>query len=37
FLGNAYNEQKPEGNFCSECGTSLSATAKFCPECGTTQ
>jgi hypothetical protein len=37
FLGNAYNEQKSEGNFCSECGTSLSATAKFCPECGTTQ
>jgi hypothetical protein len=23
--------------FCSECGTTLSATAKFCPECGTTQ
>ena len=37
FIGNAYNEQKSEGNFCSECGTSLSATAKFCPECGTTQ
>ena len=35
--GNAYNEEKQEGKFCSECGTSLSATAKFCPECGTTQ
>ncbi len=37
FLGNAYNEEKNEGKFCSECGTTLSATAKFCPECGTTQ
>lgn len=36
-VGNAYNEQRTDGNFCSECGTSLSATAKFCPECGTTQ
>jgi hypothetical protein len=35
--GNAFNEQVVNGNFCSECGTSLSATAKFCPECGTTQ
>ena len=35
--GNAYNEVKSDGKFCSECGTSLSATAKFCPECGTTQ
>ncbi len=37
FLGNAYNEEKNDGKFCSECGTTLSATAKFCPECGTTQ
>jgi len=37
FVGNAYSEQVANGNFCSECGTSLSATAKFCPECGTTQ
>jgi hypothetical protein len=36
-VGNAYNEQRTDGNFCSECGTSLSSTAKFCPECGTTQ
>lgn len=36
-VGNAYNEQRGDGNFCSECGTSLSSTAKFCPECGTTQ
>ena len=35
--GNAYKEEEPEGKFCSECGTNLSATAKFCPECGTTQ
>ena len=35
--GNAYTEQKTDGKFCSECGTSLSATAKFCPECGSTQ
>ncbi len=37
FLGNAYKEETNDGKFCSECGTSLSATAKFCPECGTTQ
>ena len=38
FVGNAYSEpQSAGGTFCSECGTSLSATAKFCPECGTTQ
>jgi len=36
-VGNAYNEQRTDGNFCSECGTSLSSTARFCPECGTTQ
>ena len=36
-VGNAYNEVKTDGKFCSECGTSLSMTAKFCPECGTTQ
>ena len=36
-VGNAYTEEKSDGKFCSECGTSLSATAKFCPECGTTQ
>ena len=36
-VGNAYVEPKSDGKFCSECGTSLSATAKFCPECGTTQ
>ncbi len=32
FVGNAYNEVKSDGKFCSECGTSLSMTAKFCPE-----
>ena len=37
FVGNAYSEKIPDGKFCSECGSSLSATAKFCPECGTTQ
>lgn len=37
LMGNAYTEQKTDGKFCSECGTSISATAKFCPECGTTQ
>ncbi len=37
FMGNAYKEEHSDGKFCSECGTSLSATAKFCPECGTTQ
>ena len=36
-VGNAYNEVKTDGKFCSECGTTLSMTAKFCPECGTTQ
>jgi hypothetical protein len=36
-VGNAFNERVSSGKFCSECGTSLSATAKFCPECGTTQ
>jgi hypothetical protein len=36
-MGNAYKEEHNDGKFCSECGTSLSATAKFCPECGTTQ
>ena len=36
-VGNAYNEVKTDGKFCSECGTSLSMTAKFCPECGSTQ
>ena len=36
-VGNAYNEVKADGKFCSECGTTLSMTAKFCPECGTTQ
>ena len=36
-VGNAYVEQQADGKFCSECGTSLSATAKFCPECGATQ
>ena len=36
-VGNAYNEVKTDGKVCSECGTSLSMTAKFCPECGTTQ
>lgn len=35
--GNAYKEEKKDGRFCSECGASISATAKFCPECGTTQ
>ena len=35
--GNAFQEQQIDGKFCSECGTSLSATAKFCPECGATQ
>ena len=30
-IGNAYNEEKTDGKFCSECGTSLSTTAKFCP------
>ena len=37
FVGNAYSEESTGGGFCSECGSSLSATAKFCPECGTTQ
>jgi hypothetical protein len=37
FVGNAYSEPQSNGGFCSECGASLSATAKFCPECGTTQ
>ena len=37
IMGNAYKEEHNDGKFCSECGTSLSATAKFCPECGTTQ
>ena len=37
IVGNAYNEVKVDGKFCSECGTSLSTTAKFCPECGITQ
>lgn len=23
-------------NFCADCGTALTETAKFCPECGTT-
>jgi len=36
-VGNAYNEVKEDGKFCSECGATLSMTAKFCPECGTTQ
>lgn len=36
-VGNAYNEQQPDGKFCSECGANISATAKFCPECGITQ
>ena len=35
--GNPYKETKQEGRFCSECGSSLSSSAKFCPECGTTQ
>ena len=35
--GNAVKETNTGDKFCSECGTSLSATAKFCPECGTTQ
>ena len=37
FVGNAYSEKQTDGKFCSECGTTLSATVKFCPECGTTQ
>jgi len=37
FMGNPYKEENKDGKFCSECGTTLSATAKFCPECGTTQ
>jgi|TARA_B100000809_G_C14905338_1_gene447749 hypothetical protein len=37
FVGNAFKEEQKDGKFCSECGTSLSASAKFCPECGTTQ
>ncbi len=40
MYGNQYSGQA-EGDtgdrFCSECGTSISATAKFCPDCGTTQ
>ena len=37
FVGNAFKEEQKDGKFWSECGTSLSASAKFCPECGTTQ
>ena len=37
MYGNAQKESSPEGKFCSECGTKISATARFCPECGSTQ
>ena len=27
-------KEPPKGEFCSNCGTKLTKTAKFCPECG---
>ena len=27
-------EEKTKGNYCENCGTKVSKSAKFCPECG---
>ena len=35
--GSARGTTEGESNFCGECGTKISATAKFCTECGATQ
>lgn len=32
--GNTYGNQSTEKNFCTQCGTSNSSTAKFCNACG---
>ena len=33
--GNASGDGNVDGQFCSECGTKNSSTAKFCKDCGT--
>ena len=37
LTGNPFSKATSDNRFCSECGSSLSASAKFCTECGTTQ
>ena len=32
--GNTYGNQSTEKNFCTQCGTANSSTAKFCNACG---
>ena len=31
---NEIKEEKAKSNFCDNCGTKLTKSAKFCPECG---